>query len=655
MKILCLILALACAVPAFAQKESLQRAVGTNTVTGSLTSAPFQVATIAALKATSVLNGAVPNGLQVYVNGYYSAGDGGQGYFAYNSASITADNGGTVIAPNAGTGRWQRVIGTFMSPEQFGMVGDGTTDDYPAWKNLVTWMNGTKFSALNFAPNKTYFFGQHIVAGNGVANVIFQSIDGLTINGNGSTIKVQGGFNRAVQSTATLSGLIIYDSTNVRICNLTLNGNNTTITKGGGVAEVFAYGVYIASCTGVWIENVTTSYWITDGIAFNISDVNNPCLACRKVTLVNHKSFYNARQGMSIIQVVGGTFINCEFSYTGQSSYGLHSPAAGVDIEQDRFVNGSPPQQMDANTGMLEFIGCKFYFNQGCTLASSFPDYTLGITYKQCRFEVGVGNSVSSFGFINDCRNVSIESCYFDMQDRGLYATFSSAAGREGYVNFVGNTIKGKEELLRALYPAVPMLIDGNQFISTKDDPVQIGRVLYVDDTAMVFTRNYVFIPAAGYVSEGAGGRCIRLQLANVLVASDNKYATDLLASASGGGGTAHYANSYSEGLLNGVRNEIYVGTAPGALDTIRPVFNRTTSTIYPFSFGMTNAGTFTRFGNQEQARNQSYADAAPTTGTWVRGDIVWNNNAAAGGVPGWYCVTGGTPGTWKDMATIAP
>lgn len=27
----------------------------------------------------------------------------------------------------------------------------------------------------------------------------------------------------------------------------------------------------------------------------------------------------------------------------------------------------------------------------------------------------------------------------------------------------------------------------------------------------------------------------------------------------------------------------------------------------------------------------------------------------AGGGAPGWVCVTGGTPGTWKAMASLAP
>jgi hypothetical protein len=45
---------------------------------------------------------------------------------------------------------------------------------------------------------------------------------------------------------------------------------------------------------------------------------------------------------------------------------------------------------------------------------------------------------------------------------------------------------------------------------------------------------------------------------------------------------------------------------------------------------------------------------AAPVSGTWARGDIVWNSAPSAAGSPGWVCTLAGTPGTWKAMANIA-
>lgn len=48
------------------------------------------------------------------------------------------------------------------------------------------------------------------------------------------------------------------------------------------------------------------------------------------------------------------------------------------------------------------------------------------------------------------------------------------------------------------------------------------------------------------------------------------------------------------------------------------------------------------------------YRTAAPTAGDWLQGDVVFNSQPAAGGTPGWMCVTSGTPGTWKAMANLA-
>lgn len=48
-----------------------------------------------------------------------------------------------------------------------------------------------------------------------------------------------------------------------------------------------------------------------------------------------------------------------------------------------------------------------------------------------------------------------------------------------------------------------------------------------------------------------------------------------------------------------------------------------------------------------------SYDTAAPTTGTWAVGDIVYNTAPAPSGYTGWICTTAGTPGTWKGFGVI--
>lgn len=47
------------------------------------------------------------------------------------------------------------------------------------------------------------------------------------------------------------------------------------------------------------------------------------------------------------------------------------------------------------------------------------------------------------------------------------------------------------------------------------------------------------------------------------------------------------------------------------------------------------------------------WAAVAPTTGTYIAGDVVINNAAISGRVWGWYCVAAGTPGTWQAIGFL--
>lgn len=42
-----------------------------------------------------------------------------------------------------------------------------------------------------------------------------------------------------------------------------------------------------------------------------------------------------------------------------------------------------------------------------------------------------------------------------------------------------------------------------------------------------------------------------------------------------------------------------------------------------------------------------------PTTGTWTKNDIILNSEASIGGIIGWICESGGTPGSWFPLGTM--
>jgi len=85
------------------------------------------------------------DGMRVFVSARTTAGDGGEGWWRFDSASATSANGGTVLAPDAGTGRWFRVstkptrvvwFGTDTAAMQAAITAAGTSGE-------VVWDSGS--------------------------------------------------------------------------------------------------------------------------------------------------------------------------------------------------------------------------------------------------------------------------------------------------------------------------------------------------------------------------------------------------------------------------------------------------------------------------------------------------------------------------------
>lgn len=77
--------------------------------------------------------------------------------------------------------------------------------------------------------------------------------------------------------------------------------------------------------------------------------------------------------------------------------------------------------------------------------------------------------------------------------------------------------------------------------------------------------------------------------------------------------------------------------------DYLRPLFNKVNGLA---------SGSFSAVDN-------AYT-AAPTTGTWAKGDRITNSNPTELGaatakyvIIGWICTVSGTPGTWLEMRTL--
>ena len=94
-----------------------------------------------------------------------------------------------------------------------------------------------------------------------------------------------------------------------------------------------------------------------------------------------------------------------------------------------------------------------------------------------------------------------------------------------------------------------------------------------------------------------------------------------------------------------------YAVMSNGNLSLIPMSFPSATGTWRTFSPMFHNGISF---GDQTAYYVHNYAAAAPTTGTWAVGDLIYNTVPTAGGTIGWVCTAAGTPGTWKTFGAIA-
>jgi hypothetical protein len=90
---------------------------------------------------------------------------------------------------------------------------------------------------------------------------------------------------------------------------------------------------------------------------------------------------------------------------------------------------------------------------------------------------------------------------------------------------------------------------------------------------------------------------------------------------------------------------------------TVANGYARNNSDAPSAGFGQIGIGTHF-FGTKSEMKYRGLSTVAPTTGEYLRGDIIWSSIPAAAGKMGWSCTTGGTAGStavFKQFGAIDP
>jgi hypothetical protein len=534
-----------------------------------------------------------------------------------------------------------------LTPEDFGAKGDGVSDDYDALKALADTVSARGGGQVLFGRGKTYRIDRVRIYGpnpNPATDIFIQWTDcrGLEIDLNGSKIDVKGNFHRAANGSGnsysnSIIPFYIVGGSDIVLRNGEVDQNVDQMTRDENVGEGFATAITLAGCSRVLVENIYTHHGSTDGIEVTMDVRTAPAKVCRNVVLRNVVSRYNARLGLGLIGCVGFVADNCDFSYTGKAagSYGHHAPAAGVDIEPD-YLEGTGQTNVDAKTRGISFRNCSFNETIGFAFVASNPDTTADVTLSNC---TASNSAATAVAFLTE--HFTIEGGdFFNVGIWPAYGTTDAQSQRmSGHCT--GARIRGNRDDFTAILIAAEkgpyFTFANNRFSFEATTPSSLMAVSnyqnWLQGANLRFLSNDIFVAKELYAGNASSNAFFAVAFCQL---SGNRWRTDLV----------------DPGKLFGVQiNEAQPGEA--LLAGERFIGRVGPHSVFSVNFGTQTFGVGRIRPGGYEGRDITCAPAAPTTGGWSRGDVVFNNIAAASGKVGWVCTVSGSPGTWKAFGAI--
>jgi hypothetical protein len=392
--------------------------------------------------------------------------------------------------------------------KDFGAVGDGRTNDQPAFQKAADFFNqraktpaGSSRAVLHL-PAGTYLVGQpgpatvpDVLALRNCRNLSIVGADSATTEIRYADGLYYGTFDPATHlpyegPTAffTADGyalhggttINLHDCDNVEIANLRLNGNSPHLVVGGhwgdtGIQLPFD-GIFVDNSRRIRLRRLAVHHYGRDGVqVLNrlAKSVNDP--AQEGIVLENSRFDYNGRQGLSITGVNGLRATNCSFSHTGRVvipalNKPLYSnPGAGIDIE--------PEGGYVANVRLER---CRLVDNAGQALVSdrygSGPPTTKNIVVSNCLLW-GVSNW-----------SAWVRQTDFLFENCRIYGAFVTGCALPGYATrFVSCTFEDRP------YRGEPAY--GQHLVYSNQE----ARAMSFTNCHFVSTRNYLLlaVPAA--------------------------------------------------------------------------------------------------------------------------------------------------------------
>lgn len=509
----------------------------------------------------------------------------------------------------------------YVTPQMFGAVGDGVTDDYAAFTAATAFLTAHRLAAMNadassstsvfslptfHIPLARYYLSQTWEFKTGIFNVEGDRGARLLFPANTNGIMVQ-----ASDTTGETTAAVTTGASNSSIRNLVLWGGAGTNTGKHGLwmrAKAQLLGVDIINFPGdgFHIEassnssgsdegNANTWYLETCSAARNgrhglyVHGADTNAGVC-----VGFSAIGNARFGIYEDSFLGNTYVGCHTEANG--TVGTSGPAANVNTVPTIVSQGGNRysvilgQETAAKTTTPGTSSAVWTFVEVGGATAEIPAWVSGTTYAAGGAYAGP-NTGGRNEFIG---------CYSE--------------GSQGASQFPG----GFSIIIGGLHGA----------------PVRGG--IYLRGTS----TNVLGVDSM-FLSGASAAGTISIALLNSEIANEtSRVLTHSVYAPSGYHEKFVTADNFAPFAYNGAQaNAPFLITTPGTATT----FGRSTPQPHKLSCGEIGIG----------ARIHSSGTAAPATGPHAAGEVVYNEAPAVGGIASWMSSAAGTPGTWQPTGIV--
>jgi len=311
----------------------------------------------------------------------------------------------------------------------FGGVGDGVTNNTAAFQKASAYLLNNGGTLV--IDSGTYIVGKQRLSGSYssgtsyFAEPILSFTDAklpITISGYHATLKVADGLkygsfnpvtgekdsvrqqgNRSSYYASAYTVINAVRCTAITVKGLTIDGNSQNMIIGPAFGpegiQLAATGIGLYSNKNVTVANCYIHHCALDALLIAWVGLKDSDPVYQH-TIVNVKTEFNGRQGLSWVGGNSLTVVNSEFSSTGKTLNNgvpvVSKPSAGIDIEIENSI---------IRNGL--FVNCMVYNNAGSGVISIGHD-TYNINFKHCTF-IGTTNSAA----YPKSQNFAFDSCTF--------------------------------------------------------------------------------------------------------------------------------------------------------------------------------------------------------------------------------------------------